>query len=596
MALIDQRGAYAASFDTQRPVVPPLKCNVVHDDEGLREMEDGVSEEFLQHFCSTDDLDTVEKLEIQVDSVSQDLSCLGIHLPNLRHLKLNDSNINCIRDLGTSLSVLEVLWMSRCSLQDIQGVACLESLKELYVSFNHVVDVSPLQYHDSIEVLDLEGNAVESLQDVLCLNTCGSLRELTLMSNPVCKAETFSREAILDAIPTLEILDDIEVDPEAPLNLGDLSHLPATSKILDRASDLGLPLPSFSDKDSEHSEHSENETDIQRVVTAGSTASTATTPAFDASDKAPLCFKKVGKEMWDYARTVYCDEPDEVDLMLEALKGKGANPARGGQGGGYATAFTARPSTTSRFGFSLTERPHARTATSTCLSMNDPGTFRPATAVNSGLDFDAFRGDEEATSDLTSGDALVGNPLRVARQKRVQTSHTGSSAAPMDIRSLLRRYQTLSQASCLSEDALETRQLAAGLRTLGPPDVRIHGGEACDDDTPTSPTYPASATLRDRQSPEELNEELETKMTARSSKCPAAKSPTCGGTTPSSEAIEGMAGSPSPDPISPTIPKPPSSGNSGPRGRRRVSSQKVPSPVLVGESETLSIGAPVDLD
>jgi len=431
MAFVDQEGAHAA-FSDSRPVVPLLKCEGLQDDDSLREVEDGVSEEFLQHFCSTDDLDTVERLEIQVDSVAQDLSCLGIHLPKLRQLKLNDSNILCLRDLGTSLSVLEVLWMRSCSLQDIQGVACMESLKELYLSFNHVVDISPLHLHESIEVLDLEGNAVDNLEDVRCLNTCESLREMTLSSNPVCKEDNY-REVVLQAIPNLEILDDIEVDPDAPLNLGDLSHLPASSKLLDQASDLGLPGHNFSDKESEQSDS--EQTEIQRLVTAGSTASTATTNVWFSED-APQCLSKVDKEKWDYARTVYRDEPDEIDLMLEGLKGVRAKGERGGHSNGYATAYTSRPSTTSRFGFSLTERTQAKTAS--CLSMKEPGTFRPATAINSGLDFDAFRGDEEATSDLTSGDALVGNPLRVARQKRVTSS--GSSAAPMDIRSLLRRY------------------------------------------------------------------------------------------------------------------------------------------------------------
>lgn len=34
-----------------------------------------------------------------------------------------------LRDLGTTLSHLQVLWMSRCCLQDLDGISTLSSLK-----------------------------------------------------------------------------------------------------------------------------------------------------------------------------------------------------------------------------------------------------------------------------------------------------------------------------------------------------------------------------------------------------------------------------------------------------------------------------------
>ncbi|XP_029552501.1 leucine-rich repeat-containing protein 56-like isoform X3 [Salmo trutta] len=45
------------------------------------------------------------------------------------------------RDLGTTLSHLQVLWISHYSLADLDGVPS-SSLKELYVAYNRVSDLS----------------------------------------------------------------------------------------------------------------------------------------------------------------------------------------------------------------------------------------------------------------------------------------------------------------------------------------------------------------------------------------------------------------------------------------------------------------------
>jgi Leucine-rich repeat (LRR) protein len=43
----------------------------------------------------------------------------------------------------------------------LSGINAFPQLKELYVSFNSISDLSPLYFHECIEVLDLEGNEVE---------------------------------------------------------------------------------------------------------------------------------------------------------------------------------------------------------------------------------------------------------------------------------------------------------------------------------------------------------------------------------------------------------------------------------------------------
>lgn len=62
--------------------------------------------------------------------------------------------------------------MSRCGLQDIGGLySCFGELREFYLPFNDVSDLSPLNGHEYLEVLDLEGNAVADASEVEVLRT-----------------------------------------------------------------------------------------------------------------------------------------------------------------------------------------------------------------------------------------------------------------------------------------------------------------------------------------------------------------------------------------------------------------------------------------
>ena len=62
-----------------------------------------------------------QQLEMQVDSEEYNLSIAGERLPNILRLKLNESKIPSIRDLGTGWKNLRILWLSRCGLEDLQA-------------------------------------------------------------------------------------------------------------------------------------------------------------------------------------------------------------------------------------------------------------------------------------------------------------------------------------------------------------------------------------------------------------------------------------------------------------------------------------------
>ncbi len=106
-------------------------------------------------------------LEVFVEEVSATVTLLfnfsliplyhaGAYLPNMTQLRLSNSLVPCVRDLGTSLSSLKILWMTRCKLKDLDGLPALQNLQEFYLAFNDVEDISVVTMLSSLEVLDLE--------------------------------------------------------------------------------------------------------------------------------------------------------------------------------------------------------------------------------------------------------------------------------------------------------------------------------------------------------------------------------------------------------------------------------------------------------
>ncbi|XP_027387513.1 leucine-rich repeat-containing protein 56 isoform X3 [Bos indicus] len=174
----------------------------------------------LQALAQVDDLRLVSMLEMCVNTRESSLGSLGLHLPNLSQLKLNGSCLGSLRDLGTSLSHLQVLWLARCGLADLDGISSFPALKELYLSYNNIWDLSPLCLLEQLEVLDLEGNCVEDLGQLRYLQLCPQLATLTLEGNPLClwpgSGPTHQvpqgynyRAEVRKLIPQLQVLDEL---------------------------------------------------------------------------------------------------------------------------------------------------------------------------------------------------------------------------------------------------------------------------------------------------------------------------------------------------------------------------------------------------
>lgn len=69
-----------------------------------------------------EDLATLPKIELRVDTRCHNLQVTGEILSSLEYLKLNDSIISSFRDVGTSFKTVRVLNIARCELKELQGI------------------------------------------------------------------------------------------------------------------------------------------------------------------------------------------------------------------------------------------------------------------------------------------------------------------------------------------------------------------------------------------------------------------------------------------------------------------------------------------
>ncbi|XP_053304690.1 leucine-rich repeat-containing protein 56 [Spea bombifrons] len=201
------------------------------DDESL--VDEYLSPAKLQALTGLEDLTKLKTLQMCVDTRDHTLGNFGTYMPNLRELKLNNSLIVSIRDLGTSLSKLEVLWMARCGLTDLDGISSLCSLKELYLAYNDLSELSQLSMLENLEILDLEGNNLDHISELQYPAMCTKLTTLTLEGNPICtqpnsegseSADYNYRSTVKNMIPHLKLLDDVPADQLNPTSPRTPSH------------------------------------------------------------------------------------------------------------------------------------------------------------------------------------------------------------------------------------------------------------------------------------------------------------------------------------------------------------------------------------
>ncbi|KAJ3324496.1 hypothetical protein HDV06_006907 [Boothiomyces sp. JEL0866] len=145
--------------------------------------ENYLTREKLKQITGKDELDKVEYLELRVDS----------------------------RKTGLG------------EIEDLDGICSFINLKELYLAYNQISEISDLGRLEFLQVLDLESNNIRKLSELEYLVLCNNLQNLTTEGNPIefpdlspdsPDYEMYARQQILALLPDIKILDDIPVEPK----------------------------------------------------------------------------------------------------------------------------------------------------------------------------------------------------------------------------------------------------------------------------------------------------------------------------------------------------------------------------------------------
>jgi hypothetical protein len=160
------------------------------------------------------DYDTLDSLEALVDTRELTLSFLGDTFPSVRKLRLNNSVIPTVRDIGCTLVNLRFLSLARCNLTSLDGIATIsQNLEELYLAFNKLTDVCDLMGMDSLRIIDLEDNLLTDISNIEILNLCTGLKALTLAGNPATDIPDYV-ERVKSLLPQLSYLDEQRIKPK----------------------------------------------------------------------------------------------------------------------------------------------------------------------------------------------------------------------------------------------------------------------------------------------------------------------------------------------------------------------------------------------
>jgi len=168
----------------------------------------------LSSYEGDQDLSQLLGLEAIADTRDLSLSFLGETFPTLEKLRLNNSIIPSIRDIGCSLVNLRFLSLARCEISCLDGISTIsQQLEELYLAFNQINDVCDLLGMDNLTILDLEDNLIPTIDSVAILSTSPKLKALTMAGNPAADIPDY-REQVAKILPNLVYLDEKRLKPK----------------------------------------------------------------------------------------------------------------------------------------------------------------------------------------------------------------------------------------------------------------------------------------------------------------------------------------------------------------------------------------------
>ena len=322
-------------------------------------LEEYLSPSRLRELTSQSDLSQVTSLQMVVDTTENSLGNFGHYLPSLKELDLSNSNLTSVRDMGSSLTNLEVLWMTKCQLVDLDGLSTFCNLTELYLAYNHINNLNDLSMMENLRTLDLEANDLDDIDQILFLEMCRNLQNLCLQHNPVCSSpkpllpfdpDYNYRSSVIKMLPQLKTLDDLPASNQSQ----DFTILDEDLQLLTENIKFGLIT------EGESNEERPGSSAAKRPATASLRPGSAFRPR---------------------------------SAMPSMMYGR--------------STFGARPGTAAK----LDRPPTAAERAFFQIPTHRPGTGSSVASTDSAVDLEEF-------SKLTSGNIVCGNPLKAIRSRK----------------------------------------------------------------------------------------------------------------------------------------------------------------------------------
>lgn len=195
-------------------------------------VDNSLTEESLRLITGFDDLTAISALTLVVaddDSCEsgiqkwsiQSFSIVPTLIPHLQRLTISGSSIPRMKDLGAfhKFDRLRILYANNCKTSSLEGIHFAHQLAELYAAFNRIESLLPLNALYNLEIVDVEGNALRSWEDVECgLKNCSDLVSLTVSGNPI--GQHRPPASLMEFCPQLGIITELGDDPDITKELG----------------------------------------------------------------------------------------------------------------------------------------------------------------------------------------------------------------------------------------------------------------------------------------------------------------------------------------------------------------------------------------
>ena len=219
-----------------------------------------------------DDLDKLKKLSILISNDYGLLNQFGSFLPELKLLKLNNSNILNFNDIGTNFNKIECLQMKRCHLRDLNGIICMQNLKILDIEDNEVSDLIDLDMCSELKKIILKKNKILESDNLQFLSSLINLEYIDIRDNPICESDDIE-ENIQNNLNEVKIViwkneknnNIIDVVQEYNDNLYDSTHFSSSKSIVNKSEkEINEIMNNNDNENEEENEENENENESNK--------------------------------------------------------------------------------------------------------------------------------------------------------------------------------------------------------------------------------------------------------------------------------------------------------------------------------------------